>query len=31
MKIGASRLKQYPNQKKKNGSLKIYHKFCENM
>ncbi len=31
MKVGASRLKQCPNQKNNNGSFKVYHRFCENM
>jgi hypothetical protein len=31
IKVGASRLKQCPNQNINNGSLKAYHGFCENM
>jgi hypothetical protein len=31
IKVGASSLKQCPNQKNKNGSLKVYRRFCGNM
>jgi hypothetical protein len=31
IKVGASRLKQCPNQIKSNGSFEVYHRFCENM